>query len=193
MAKRKYNNTLRESNRLETRRKIVEVMVQSMADGADDISMAEVARRCGVALRTVYQHFPNREARIEAIDEWISSQDDPRALVPGSYADIVDYAERAVRFLVANEAVVRAQMAPGLAKSVRAKRKQLHLRALRKALGERCDDASRVREFAALIVTTVRADVVFDLREEHDLSVERIVFLVRAGVSGILHEFEQIE
>ena len=155
--------------------------------------MAEVARRSGVALRTVYQHFPNREARIEAIDEWISIHDDPRALVPANYADIVDYAERVVRFLVANEALVRAQMAPGLSKSVRSKRKQLHLRALRKALGERCEEVARVREFSALIVTTVRADVVFDLRDEHGLSVDRIVFLMRSSVTGILYQFEQLD
>ena len=190
MAKRKYDNTQRESNRLETRRRIVEVMVESMADGADDLSMAEVARRSGVALRTVYQHFPNRDARVAAIDEWISGQDDPRSLVPADYADIIGYAERVVHFLLANEAIVRAQMAPGLAKAVRAQRKKLHIRALRKALRERCGDETRVGEYAALIVVSVRAEAVFGLRDDHGLSVPRLVHMMRSLVKGILLEFE---
>jgi AcrR family transcriptional regulator len=35
--------------------------------GADDVSLEEVARRAGVGIGTLYRHFPNRQALLEAV------------------------------------------------------------------------------------------------------------------------------
>jgi AcrR family transcriptional regulator len=35
--------------------------------GADDVSLEEIARRAGVGIGTLYRHFPNRQALLEAV------------------------------------------------------------------------------------------------------------------------------
>jgi len=54
---------LRTSQVLETRRRIGFAVAEILAGGgASDLSFPEVAERAGVSLRTVYRHFPNKEA-----------------------------------------------------------------------------------------------------------------------------------
>jgi len=35
--------------------------------GSDDVSLEEIARRAGVGIGTLYRHFPNRQALLEAV------------------------------------------------------------------------------------------------------------------------------
>lgn len=182
MSPRAYDNSGREKKRQETRDRIVRVMVEAMAAGGDDVSVAEVAEESGVSLRTVYQHFPDKQARVHAIDEWIDSQVDMTAIFCRGYDDIPDYIERLVDYILENETLIRAQMAPGLSKDVRSYRKRAHARHLRKALRERIPNDGDVEDLTALILTTIRADTVLDLRHLHGFTVHRIKERLRRWV-----------
>src|SRR5260370_5138546 len=39
-----------------------------------DFSIPDVARAAGVSVRTVYHHFPNRDAQLEAVARWLDDQ-----------------------------------------------------------------------------------------------------------------------
>ncbi|QEU89585.1 TetR/AcrR family transcriptional regulator [Streptomyces kanamyceticus] len=54
-----------ERNRL----RVLEVAEELFAERGDAVQMAEVARAAGVGVGTVYRHFPNRQALVEAITE----------------------------------------------------------------------------------------------------------------------------
>src|SRR6266550_760079 len=50
-----------------TRQQLIEAVLELvMEDGADAVTVGAVAQRADVALRTVYNHFPSREALLEA-------------------------------------------------------------------------------------------------------------------------------
>ena len=66
-------------------------MVTAMANGADDISVADVAGQAGVSLRTVYQHFPDKVARVEAINDWIDKQVDMSEVQSGACEGVFNY------------------------------------------------------------------------------------------------------
>ncbi len=174
MTKRAYDNARREQKSRETRDAILAAMVDRLADGADDIVVAEVARSAGVAVRTVYQHFPDKAARVHAIHQWIDERVDTNTVMPSGWDDIPDYVERLVAYIFRNESLVRAQLAPGLAKSVRTLRKQVHIRHLRKALRERLTQRSIVDEVTALVICLVRVEAIFDLRDLYGMSETRI-------------------
>jgi AcrR family transcriptional regulator len=47
---------------------LIAAAAQAFAErGADDVSLEEIARRAGVGIGTLYRHFPNRQALLEAV------------------------------------------------------------------------------------------------------------------------------
>jgi AcrR family transcriptional regulator len=47
--------------------KILEVAREAFAEGGESTSLEEIARRAGVGIGTLYRHFPNRQALLEAL------------------------------------------------------------------------------------------------------------------------------
>jgi AcrR family transcriptional regulator len=70
-AGRRYSSPLRERQREETRRTIVESVAALVAEGAiHTFTVQDVARRAGISYATVYRHFPTRESLLEGTYEW---------------------------------------------------------------------------------------------------------------------------
>ena len=71
-AVKRQSSELRDEYAALTRGRIVAAFVESLADGAaDDVSMADVAKRAKVAERTIYRHFKTRAELLAAAGEWI--------------------------------------------------------------------------------------------------------------------------
>jgi AcrR family transcriptional regulator len=49
------------------RQKLIEVATQAFAAETKPVALETIARRAGVGIGTLYRHFPNREALVEAI------------------------------------------------------------------------------------------------------------------------------
>lgn len=188
MSQRAYNNAKRELKKQQNRDAIVKTMVSQMADGRDDVSVAELAKESGVSLRTVYQHFPDKAARIEAINGWINGQVDMSRVYPKSFGDVPAYVERLIDYILQNEIIIRAQMSTGLSKDVRSYRKLAHAQSLRDALAERLHDGPSVERLTALIISTVRAEAVFDLRDIYNMTVDEIKSDLRRMIELFLEE-----
>ncbi len=61
---------LRKSGRADARRNYETILAtarDAFAEGGSSISMAEIARRSGVGMATLYRNFPNRQALLEAL------------------------------------------------------------------------------------------------------------------------------
>jgi len=66
---------LRERQRQETRDQILRAVGRQLEGGSlDDLSFAEVAREAGIGERTVYRHFPTKEALLGAFWAWMQSE-----------------------------------------------------------------------------------------------------------------------
>lgn len=190
MSKRAYDNSKRERRRLENRSAMVDAMIAAMANGEDDVVIADIARQSGVSVRTVYQHFPDQAARLDAIRERLDEQLDISDVLPRDFADIPGYVQRLVTFVLDNEPLVRAQMAhQGLSKTVRNLRKRQHRQQLTRALAERIGERRRVDELCALILCTVRAEAVFDMRDLYGMSPARIKAGFVAAAEALLSEY----
>ena len=70
-----------------------------LEDGADAVTVGAVAHRADVALRTVYNHFPSREALLEAALDRIITEIEKALAVAGT--DEGEPEERIRRFVVA--------------------------------------------------------------------------------------------
>ena len=60
--------TLRDEQLERTRTRILNAAIALMGEGSlDDLTVPLVAERAGVSLRTVYRHFPSKDALVEAV------------------------------------------------------------------------------------------------------------------------------
>lgn len=80
-----------------TRERIMEALAAIVVDGGiRDFSVQQVADRAGVSHRTVYRHYPSRDALLEALGGWAESRIAPRggASLPTSAAELSDLVAR---------------------------------------------------------------------------------------------------
>lgn len=65
---RRYRSPLRQAQAEQTQQQIVEAAYGALATvAADELSYAALAERLGISVRTVYRHFPERTALLEAV------------------------------------------------------------------------------------------------------------------------------
>ena len=94
---RRYRSALRQDAMAETVRRIVAATVELHAEqGALATSHAQIAERAGVAVPTVYKHFPTRAALLPHCMGWVGSQAPPLDEAALLAAPIAERIERLV-------------------------------------------------------------------------------------------------
>jgi AcrR family transcriptional regulator len=71
---RKYESDLRDAQAEATRQKILDSLVQVLADGVDTLSIPAVASRAGVSVGTVYRHFGDKAGLLKALIPYARTQ-----------------------------------------------------------------------------------------------------------------------
>jgi AcrR family transcriptional regulator len=89
---------------------LLEALLAEIAEkDVEDLQIADVAARAGIAVRTVYRHFPTKEALLDAFWEWWISErfgvPDDRAVRPDTFPD---YLRRIYEAFDRTEPVMRA-------------------------------------------------------------------------------------
>lgn len=72
---RGYESPLRAEQRAQTRARIIEAAIELLAEEElEEVTIPLVAKRAGVSVRTVYAHFPTKEALAETIAELLDER-----------------------------------------------------------------------------------------------------------------------
>jgi AcrR family transcriptional regulator len=80
----------RETQKLEMRTRIADTLIALLAEGRMDINHDLIAERTGVARRTVYRYFPDREALLAAAHERVQALAGPRVAYPTCEANLTE-------------------------------------------------------------------------------------------------------
>ncbi len=85
---RPYESPLRAEQLEQTRQRILRAMADVLADETvDEVTIPIVAMRARVSVRTVYRHFPTKEALFDAFGEWAEEH---LRLVLHSYPETIE-------------------------------------------------------------------------------------------------------
>ncbi len=127
--------TLREQHAEATRARILSAVAELVEAGEpEDVTMASVAARSGVSLRTVYRYYPTRELLLEAAGRWIGEEVLRHRVYPQSLDDVADVIEAGTREFGERPGLVRALAVSQLGRDVRGYRRRERLDAIREAL-----------------------------------------------------------
>ena len=78
-ASKPYTSALRERQAAQTRELIIDAVITLLGDRrADEVTTREIAASAGVSERTVYRHFPDRDALLEGLSHRVSSLSDAK-------------------------------------------------------------------------------------------------------------------
>lgn len=105
----------------DTRVRILEALADVIVtDGVAAFSVQAVADRAGVAHRTVYRHFPSREALLEGLtehlDEWMRAEGLPG--IPSSFEQLLEAVPLVYDFFEAHAPMIEAMVVVSLALGV---------------------------------------------------------------------------
>lgn len=75
MTPRPYHSPARDEQTARTREAILRALADVVVEhGVADLAVQQVADRAGVSHRTVYRHFPDRQALLDALGTWVQQQ-----------------------------------------------------------------------------------------------------------------------
>jgi AcrR family transcriptional regulator len=187
--RRSYDNAFRREQAERTRERILEAMIDQLGQGRQDFSAADVAAAAGVSQRTVYQHFPDREAQINAVIAALDERLAHDVAGPRSLDDIPSFAERLIRLGASHVREMRAQVAGALASEVRARRRRARDRAVALAVGAQCDDLKAARLAAVAINVLTSAEISLGMIDRFGIEGEDLIrthaWIIRTLVEAI--------
>jgi AcrR family transcriptional regulator len=171
---RAYNSPLRAEQLEQTRQRIFEAVSDVLADDTvQELTIPLIARRARVAVRTVYRHFPTREALFDAWGDWAGENlrlvmhsypetlEGLREFTPGLFQSYDDN-ERLVRALLNSSAALE------LRRRTRRRRRRQAERALEGVTAGLSPEARR--RAVAVIYLLISAPAWQAMREQSGLS-----------------------
>ncbi|HEY8073771.1 MAG TPA: helix-turn-helix domain-containing protein [Labilithrix sp.] len=190
MTTRSYDSPLRAEQVERTREKILEAFAEQLAEGREELSIPRVAKRAGVATRTVYHHYPNREAQIEALAEWINRRAAPDEVLPTRLRDLPAFSQQRSETFFAHEALMRAQLAAGIAVTVRARRRKKREEAIDAAVARARVSSADARAAGALVKHLISAKTGLALLDDYRLDRPTVTRTMRWAVELVVAALE---
>jgi AcrR family transcriptional regulator len=192
--KRVYRSPLRERQVARTRELIVEALAdQVWEEGLADFSVPKVAKRAGVATRTVYRYFPTREDLLDAVGEWILEHA-PEPLPPRDLDDLTRYVRELHAYFDEHQQLIDLEGLPGLGREIqrreRAKRTAVYREALANWMPEIEDERERLRRFA-LFRVLLGSRTWLQLTREFGFTSAEAAEIVCAGIERLLRSHRE--
>jgi AcrR family transcriptional regulator len=171
---RAYDSTLRAEQMEHTRQRILQAVSEALADDTvDDLTIPVIARRARVSVRTVYRHFPTREALFDAWGDWAGQN--LRILMhqyPETLEGLRELPASLFRAYDENEPLVRGVLNSKAARELRTRTRRRRRKQAEKALEEvtaELDPEDR-RRASAVIYLLISAPAWQAMREQSGLS-----------------------
>ncbi len=183
---RTYKSPLREEQMEQTRERILETLAEILVDESiSDVSVAVVAERARVSVRTAYRYFPTKEAMFDALNVWMRKRFGSPPL-PTSVAKLPEDIAHLIRYFSANERLMRASRSLPL-RELRSRRKLEQARIMTKVTAEHAPhlDAETVRRRAAALHIVMGSDIWMTLRDTWGFSEDEIIDVVQWALRSL--------
>jgi AcrR family transcriptional regulator len=154
-----------------TRELILDALVEQLGDtGPFEYSVFELARRAGVSVRTIYRHFPERQALLDALTERVTARVASSLPAPRTLAELSALPAQIFGRFAAEEALVRAALSTRPGENATDRRPGDLRRALDAAAPD-LDEPTRTRGLA-LLAAMLSSSVWWRLKSELGLHDE---------------------
>lgn len=134
MNKRTYTSELRKAQAEATRTKILDALVEVLAEGVDTLSVPAVAERAGVSVGTVYRHFGDKAGMLKALMPYTQTRSGIEiGSTPESLDEMRETVGQVFRHFENTDDLLRAAFASRIGREVRIKGSTERLQLMKEA------------------------------------------------------------
>ena len=192
MTTRKYRSELREAQARATRERILDAVVEVLAEGVDTLSVPAVAGRAGVSIGTVYHHFGDKAGLLQALIPHAGRRTGVEVeSIPGNLDEVDEVVHKVFRHFENTDDLMRAAFASRIGRDVRVLGSPERLALLRETFrnvepGLQAEQLEHVAKLA-LILTTSEAFQQWRDRLEltPDEAADEVMWAIRTVLRGI--------
>lgn len=172
--RRQYDNSSRAEKSEQTRKKIIETLVQILVEQkGGEVSMDELAKRSGITQRTIFRFFKDKRTLHESMDEYLvyylkSGAEQMESL------DFIGFAKNAFKLFDKHEALTTAYVFSPFGQEARVlfRKKFVQLMISKIAQETKITITPERRKRLALITSMVNAKIWMDLKSDFGFSGE---------------------
>lgn len=189
---RNYKSDLREAQAKATRDRILDALVEVLAEGVDVFSIPAVAERAGVSVGTVYRHFGDKAGLLKALIPHAGRRTGVEVeSIPESMEEVGEIVHKVFRHFESTDDLMRAAFATRIGRDLRVQGSSERLELLRKTFHnvepglepEQLDHLAKL----ALILTTSEAFQQWTdrLGLSPDEAADEVMWAIRTVTRGI--------
>ncbi len=194
--RRAYSSPLRERQAQQTRDGIIDALTALLEDRApDEVTTKELARAAGVAESTVYRHFPDRSALVEALAARLTALTGPEPELPQRLDDLKPIAVVLMAGLEAHHVEARAEALFNADPRRSTQGTSARAGQIRQLVGRTLPelDDEQQRGVAAVLRMLVSAQAWLRMREEFGLAGDASGPIVAWAIDALVHQLRRGE
>ena len=190
---RTYISPKREAQATATREAILEAFAEQLSDsGRDTLSPKEAAERAGVSVRTVHNHFPDADAQIIGLGDWLDRRAHSRPVPVADGADDLARYFRDIHASALESPITRvlAQYRSPVWTEVRQRRRTDRLDAIRQSVTEIGAPKRNTEDAIAMLLVLAGGDICWPMHENYELPIKRIPDTIASTVQLIVDDLK---
>lgn len=192
MNKRTYTSELRKAQAEATRTKILDALVEVLAEGVDTLSVPAVAERAGVSVGTVYRHFGDKAGMLKALMPYTQTRSGIEIdSTPESLDEMREAVGQIFRHFENTDDLLRAAFASRIGREVRIKWSTERLQLMKEALQqlEPGLESNQLDHMAKLVLILITSEAYQQWKDRLGLSPEEaadeVLWAIETLIKGI--------
>lgn len=192
MNKRTYTSELRKAQAEATRTKILDALVEVLAEGVDTLSVPAVAERAGVSVGTVYRHFGDKAGMLKALMPYTQTRSGIEIdSTPESLDEMREAVGQVFRHFENTDDLLRAAFASRIGREVRIKGSTERLQLMKEALQqlEPGLESNQLDHMAKLVLILTTSEAYQQWKDRLGLSPEEaadeVMWAIETLIKGI--------
>lgn len=192
MNKRTYTSELRKAQAEATRTKILDALVEVLAEGVDTLTVPAVAERAGVSVGTVYRHFGDKAGMLKALMPYTQTRSGIEIdSTPESLDEMREAVGQVFRHFENTDDLLRAAFASRIGREVRIKGSTERLQLMKEALQqlEPGLESNQLDHMAKLVLILTTSEAYQQWKDRLGLSPEEaadeVLWAIETLIKGI--------
>ena len=192
MSKRTYTSELRQAQAEATRTKILDALVEVLAEGVETLSVPAVAERAGVSVGTIYRHFGDKSGMLKALIPHAQTRSGVELEgTPETFSDMREAVSQIFRHFENTDDLLRAAFTSRIGREVRIRGSAERLQLMKEAFqGLEPDlESDQLEHIAKLGLILTTSEAYQQWKDRLGLSPEEaadeVVWVIETLIKGI--------